>query len=46
MGCGCRGNSSSTPSSPKPVAKPSTGNATPIANPRTVRSVRRPIVRR
>ena len=44
MGCGCRGNSTSKPVSPKPVIKPATGK--PVANPRTVQTVRRTIVRR
>ena len=47
MGCGCRGNSSTKPSAPKPIAKPSTGTTgTPVANPRTVQTVRRTIIRR
>ena len=52
MGCGCRGNSTSQPSnSPKPVSKPSNGGnngtpGTPVANPRTVQTVRRTIIRK
>lgn len=51
MGCNCRGNSvSKTVSTPKPVSKPVVQNngtpGTPVANPRTVQTVRRTIIRR
>jgi len=49
MGCNCRGNSVK-PAPPQPVIKPNVAGGgapgTPVANPRTVQTTRRTIIRR